>query len=56
MAKETKVETPAVVAKAISKRCPDHSVRLVHMEVEGLGWGWQCPVDGCPVFIPDPVV
>lgn len=56
MAKEKKVEEKIVMPQAVSKRCPLHGVRLVHMEVEGLGWGWQCPVEGCPTFIPDPVV
>lgn len=54
MAKEKREEPVVAVAKAVSKRCPEHGVRLVHMEVDGL-MGWQCPVEGCPVFDPDPV-
>lgn len=50
-----KTEPVTAVAKAVRKYCPEHGERLVHMEVEGLGWGWQCPVEGCPTFIPDPV-
>jgi len=54
MAKSKKVETPISTPQAVAKRCPMHGVKLVHMEVDGL-MGWQCPVEGCPVFIPDPL-